>query len=293
MGLIDTLCAIGDAIRRKTGRVEQIPLEQMPEVIENLPTIELRLQEKLVTENGTVKPDFWSNGLSAVHVAVKNEDAYNEGRTAEYDRFWDAFQKNGARTNYANGFTGQGFNFSNFYPKYDIVPTSANQMFYAWQTAGDGQTETSLKKRLEECGVRLDISQATTVAQMFQYGYCLTELPTLDFSSVTSGNQVFEGCNKLVTIEKLIVTETVTMTRWFHSCSALENIVFEGVIGAGDLNLSYAKNLTHDSLMSVINALKNFSGTGTTRTATLGNDNLVKLTTEEIAIATEKGWTLL
>ena len=219
-------------------------------------------------------------------------DSYNEGRKDEYDRFWDAYQKNGTRTSYAYAFLGQGFNFSNFYPKYDIVPTSANQMFYAWQTAGDGQTETSLKKRLEECGVRLDISQAQTVSQLFMYGYCLTELPTLDFSSWTGGNQVFEGCNKLVTIEKLIIPETASLSRWFHSCSALENIVFEGVIGKNDLNLSYAKKLTHDSLMSVINALKDYSGTSTTGTVTLGSDNLAKLTDAEKKIATDKGWTL-
>lgn len=253
MSVNEKMTAIANAIRSKTGGTEKLDLDK---------------------------------------IATGVNDVYEAGKKDEYDRFWDAYQKNGTRRSYANAFNGNGFDFSNFYPKYDIVPTSANQLFYAWQTAGEGQTETSLKKRLEECGVRLDISQVTSGAQMFQYGYCLTELPTIDVSSWTSGNQVFEECRALVTIEKLIVTETVTMTRWFHSCSALENILFEGTIGTNGLNLSYSKKLTHDSLMSVINALKDYSGTSTTRTVTLGDENLAKLTDAEKKIATNKGWTL-
>jgi hypothetical protein len=44
--------------------------------------------------------------------------------------------------------------------------------------------------------------------------------------------------------------------------------------------------------MNVINILKDYSGSGTTYTLTLGSTNLAKLTDAEKAIATEKGWTL-
>ena len=58
--------------------------------------------------------------------------------------------------------------------------------------------------------------------------------------------------------------------------------------------------LTHDSLMNVINNLYdlnltyNVAGGGTlyTQTFNLGSTNMAKLTAEEIAIATSKGWTV-
>jgi hypothetical protein len=72
----------------------------------------------------------------------------------------------------------------------------------------------------------------------------------------------------------------------------LENVTFEGTIGQNGLNFSWSINLSHDSLMSIINCLKDYSGTGTTKTVTLGATNLAKLTTAEKAVATQKGWTL-
>ena len=77
----------------------------------------------------------------------------------------------------------------------------------------------------------------------------------------------------------------------FGDTSGLENITIGGEI-CSDISFSGNTKLTHDSLMSIINHLKDFSGTTTTNTCTLGSRNLAKLTDAEKAIATEKGWTL-
>lgn len=45
-----------------------------------------------------------------------------------------------------------------------------------------------------------------------------------------------------------------------------------------------------ECLVSIINNLADMSGTGTVYTLNLGTDNLAKLTEEQIAIATAKGW---
>lgn len=75
----------------------------------------------------------------------------------------------------------------------------------------------------------------------------------------------------------------------FNHCLALENIEFVPNTIPISIGFSYSKNLTHDSLMSIIYGL---AVVETTQTLTLGTTNLAKLTTEEKAIATEKGWTL-
>jgi hypothetical protein len=66
------------------------------------------------------------------------------------------------------------------------------------------------------------------------------------------------------------------------------------------LNLSTCTALTHDSLINVINGLYDLNltydvangGTLYTQTLNLGSTNKAKLTAEEIAIATAKGWTV-
>lgn len=56
-----------------------------------------------------------------------------------------------------------------------------------------------------------------------------------------------------------------------------------------NFSMSMFKNLSKASLLRIIDALPETTGT---YTATLGNENLVKLTADEIAVATGKGWTL-
>ena len=98
---------------------------------------------------------------------------------------------------------------------------------------------------------------------------------------------------------------SVNVQNDFYNCSALTN--FGGFKNLGQaysttqsanyyeykLDLSSCTKLTHDSLMSIINALYDYSGTTTTRTVTLGTDNKNKLTEAEIAIATQKGWSVI
>ena len=73
----------------------------------------------------------------------------------------------------------------------------------------------------------------------------------------------------------------------FRNCAALTTITGNPNFKTS-LNLSLP-NLTHDSLMVVINGLQTVTST---QTLTLGSTNLAKLTDAEKKIATDKGWTL-
>lgn len=83
-----------------------------------------------------------------------------------------------------------------------------------------------------------------------------------------------------------------------------EEVVFENAITEAyyihenkreyTLDLSYSPLLTHDSLMNIINNLYDIKSKGVKpQTLQLGDTNKAKLTAEEIAIATNKGWNVI
>lgn len=230
-------------------------------------------------------------GHEIATISENNEKVHDAGVEAgikaEYDRFWDSYQQNGDRVIYSRAFT-TCWNDELFYPKYDMYPTKADFMF-------NGVTITNLKERLKECNRIIDFSNVTAFQQIFQDTNTYA-LPVIDMSNATSSSYAFYS-SYIVEIEKIISSENTTFSAYtFGIMSKLENVVFEGTIAKNGLDIHWSKKLTHDSLMSIINCLKDYSEdtSGTSWAVTLGTDNLVstKLTDEEKAIATEKGWTL-
>lgn len=225
---------------------------------------------------------------------------YAEGKQAEYDAFWDAFQQNGNRTNYENAFSGQSFDFTNFFPKYDIRPTGYTEgTFYAWERASHSG---SLVQRLKECRVVLDTSKCTHLGRVFAFSQ-ITEIPTIDCTGLTANTQQVFAHNygRLNKIQKLIVKEGIEFTNWFINTD-IEEVIFEGVISTGSLNLQWAKRLNKASWISIINTLS-ASTTGLSMTGSLESVNTAfetsagakdgSTSTEWLnLIATKSNWTI-
>ena len=209
------------------------------------------------------------------------EAGIEEGKQADYDQFWDAFQGGGAATYYVYRFAGQGWNDTSFKPKYDIKPVgNANGMFR-------DSTITNMRAIFLSCGITLDMSKSTGNNATFGYTKN-TLLPKLDFSSATLLQSTFSSSSQLVEIEEMVVHEKLQYASTFSGCTALEHLIVTGTIGQNGFDVS-ACPLSRDSLISIINALMS----GASKTITLGTTNLAKLTDAEKAIATQKGWTLL
>lgn len=217
------------------------------------------------------------------------ESGIEQGRNDEWSEFWDDFQQGGARTGYTNAFTNWTDRI--FKPKYDIKPSAqANNMFYASTIGGD------LQAKLESYGVVLDFSNTTRLHMVFQDAK-FTRIGVVDASKANYDayalSNTFYNCQSLRTIDKIILSEnTQRFQQTFHYCNSLTNIIFEGVITKNGLSLSHSNNLTHESLMSIINCLKDYSEdtSGTAWKITIGGTNKAKLTDEELAIARNKGW---
>lgn len=147
-----------------------------------------------------------------------------------------------------------------------------------------------------QCPVLVDVPDYdTTSAENFYYmfGSCtaLKKAPKLDTTGATDFRYMFTYCESLETVEDLDISGGTSFTYLFEQCYALKDLTIKGSINAS-LDLSKSTKLTHESLMSVINALTDTSELDTTKTykLTLGSTNLGKLTAEEKAIITNKGW---
>lgn len=221
--------------------------------------------------------------LTLDDMATEVDAVYDAGKEAERDEFWKLALRSQSYMPYA--FAGCCWKDENFKPKYDIKPNGdASNMFRA-------NGITNLKKCLEDAGVTLDLSAVKNANTMFAYCSNLTTLPKLDLSSATSTNTAFNDDYVLETIEEIKFGENTKFSQSFDDCTSLTNMIVTGVIGQNGLNLSYSPKLTHESLMSVINALQ--TKTSGSWSVTLGTTNLAKLTDAEKAIATQKGWTLV
>lgn len=225
------------------------------------------------------------------------EEGYNEGydeghadgKSAEYNAFWDAYQENGNRTAYYYAFSSQGWNDTTFVPKYDIKPINSERTFYDCEV-------TNLAEQLEKCGVMLDTSNASTVSYIFASSRT-SRIPPVSMVSATITTAAFGWTSYLITIDKIILKEdgtTPIANNWFNGTTKLENIIIEGVIGQNNFTVSTCSKLTHDSLMSIINALADYSEdtSGTAWKVTIGSTNKAKLTDAELQIAYDKGWTV-
>ena len=80
---------------------------------------------------------------------------------------------------------------------------------------------------------------------------------------------------------------TTAPTQFLGDCLNLEDVDPPAI----PLNHSYAeaRSLSHESLIKIINSLPTVT---TARTINLSTTNLQRLSSDEIAIATAKGWTV-
>ena len=83
-----------------------------------------------------------------------------------------------------------------------------------------------------------------------------------------------------------LVSVTDTTNAW-SGCDNLTTLGGFGAISA-DIDLRWSTLLTVESLMNVINQAATVTG----KTMKFGSENLAKLTDEQKAVATNKGWTL-
>ena len=224
---------------------------------EYLTNIANAIRSKLGTEDKLNAQDF----------ADKINEVYDKGRTDEWSDFWDDFQENGNRISYEGAFgcyidAKSYWSDVTFNPKYPIITNSAHRLF-------KGTKITDLTKKLKECGVYLDVSNAKDINQAFGYSSSILTVPELDIRKATTVTSLFACDFNLHTVDKIILSENnnLTFTEFAYLCHRLKEIRFEGKIPK-TINFSWSP-LSIESMKSIISCLKNHSGTTNEATQTI------------------------
>ena len=191
--------------------------------------------------------------IEEIKTALQNKaNGYNKGYDDGYDdasnTLWGALQFGGQRTNYYGAF--RQWNNAVFHPVWGVKPTEDTGVQYMF-------FNSSALTKIEKNYIDLSgMPSTTSLTQMCGWCTALVTFEDVGLPAPASYNYAFNNCRKLQTIEKIRVTPS---TSWgsaaFLNCYELINLIVEGTIGQGGLNLTQSTKLSKASITSIVNAL--------------------------------------
>lgn len=235
------------------------------------------------------------DNLDLEEMAAEQDDVFDAGKKAEYDAFWDVAQNNGSMNKYEYFFAGRAWKDGNLKPKYNIVATGdANHMFAsnsalidlaeALESAGitmDLSNATRADHMFYYC-TKLERVPAISVTGVTY---------SLGINNMFASCPLLHTIERLIIPTDRGLTANNSA---FQGCKALVNIIIEGVIGANGWTFSSCP-LSKASITSVINALS-ATTTGLTVTlkktaveAAFGSTTAAEWTA---LVATKPNWTI-
>lgn len=107
----------------------------------------------------------------------------------------------------------------------------------------------------------------------------LKEIPAFNFYSISSTTYNFSYANSQSTDD------------WLRGCSNLERIHIVDIHYNFNISQAEVTKLDREALVEIIGNLRDMTGS-TAKTLTMGATNLAKLTEDDIAVATDKNWTV-
>lgn len=122
----------------------------------------------------------------------------------------------------------------------------------------------------------------------------MTALPLYDFGKVTYCGYFLRGCRSLHSIPALnfrslpITSSDFANTGWAQYSGIREIHIVDIHY---NFNISFTNLFTREALVEIIGNLRDMTGS-TVKTLTMGSTNLSKLTEDDIAVATDKNWTV-
>lgn len=277
----ETLTDIADAIRERTETTAAINPRDFASHIRTLEGESLEPYDEAVTvdDGATVVFDEdYTEGYKEGEVVGYN-NGVEAGRQAEHDEFWENALLS---TSAIARFAGNSWNDQTFNPPYPLyLDGNCNYLFY---TNGC----TTLLGKVEKIA-------PINAMYMFQFSK-IQHITVVDLSNLGAGSALLSSAfasDKIVTIALLISSATIMWRNdTFQNATALENVIFEGVIGQNGLNLQWSTKLSKASITSIINCLSTTTSGLTVTLSKVAKENA--FTTEEwnALIATRSNWTI-
>lgn len=239
--------------------------------------------------------DFWS-GMSFEQDGVKYyipaldgteifNDGFAKGKAKGLEQIWNTVSNNWTRVQWQYAF--DGWNMEKLEPPVKIAPNKGT----AVRIFANNPSLVEVKAKYFDLS-KVMIGTETMMGNYATFMSCtsLTLIEDIGLPANHNYDFAFYNCGKLETIEKITVAETTHFDRTFGLCKSLKNLTVSGKIGTNGFDVSVCP-LTHDSLMSIVNALADKTGVSGTWKITLGTTNLGKLSDAEKQSIAAKGWT--
>ena len=196
----------------------------------------------------------------------------------------------------------------------------------------DTSNVTTMQSMFYDCVLlttvpQFDTSNVTDMSYMFSGCSSLQTVPQFDTSSVLYMSYMFDGCSSLQTVPQFDTSSVATMQSMFVNCSSLQTVpqfdtsnityissMFNGCTNLTDvgglINLGMqsnlaaptskyvgiflgCKNITRESVLNIFNGLYDRATAGYSNLKLFFEADVInRLTEDDIAIATNKGWTI-
>ena len=254
MALTDKLTAIANAIREKTGSIEEMTLDMMATEISGITSGSnaFTMKDYLTLRSGD---GFQFYSFGGTYEALSKILKYRD--TSSVTSMESMFE-------YCDSLTT--------IPQLDI------------------SSVTGMYKMFHECTSlttipQLDTSSVTNMGTMFWLCTSLTTIPQLDTSSVTNMSYMFFNCTSLTTVSQLDIGSVTDVSNMFYGCSKLKDCYLRNIKENIQLSngSSYGCLLTLDSLLYIIKELRISRDP---RTLTIGSKNIEKINNIYIKLKT-------
>lgn len=175
---------------------------------------------------------------------------HSDGYAQSEDDFWDIVQRSGARTSYEQAFAYWDAEYLR--PKYKIILQNTRTM----NMFGNMSKLKKIEKEFFDFSQASTSDTASTQGNYTVFRACVS-LQTIEDIGMPAGYyyQTYNYCPELETIEVIRSNETTMYSSTFDKSPKIKNITIEGVIGQNGFNVSVCKNLTKESIISIVSAL--------------------------------------